>query len=430
METANSNQPRFYEYRVVALIFFAWGFLFLDRTSLSYIMPSLLEDLPLTNGQIGQINMWQTIGFAISGPIIAMISDKTRKRKPILIAAILATSLFSALSALANSYTTLLIVRFLVGASEGPILPLAMTLVAAASSKGRFGRNAGIVNTGVGVIAYIVGPILITQIIAQTNWHMAFVIISLPSLLLGVLIWLFTSEVKSSSNEKQNPNEMIQKPQHHVIDIFKYRNVVISIFISICCMASYWMLQGFAPLYLTSIGKLSIEKMGFIISIMGFVGIASSIGIPYFSDFFGRKSAVIFFSFLAVIAPMGLYLFPTGWGGIVALILFGPLLGSTLPIFMNIMPEESLPVHIKATASAIIIGTGEIIGSFIMGGAGNLADSYGLSFVMIVSSVSALLMAIFGFGLVETNKKITAKKNNHIENQLVDELMETHHKQI
>ncbi len=194
---ANTNS-RFYEYRIVALVFFAWGFIFLDRQALSFIVPALVEELKLTNGQIGQINMWQTIGYALAGPLIGIISDKTGIRKPLLIAAIFATTIFSALSALANSYSSLLILRFLVGASEGPIFPLAMTMVAAVSTKGRFGLNAGIVNAGVGIIAMTLGPILVTQLVALTNWHWAFVLISVPSLILGILIWMFTSEVKPS----------------------------------------------------------------------------------------------------------------------------------------------------------------------------------------------------------------------------------------
>lgn len=404
MENLSQNQPRFYEYRIVALIFLAWGFIFLDRTALAYIVPSLVEELNLSNGQIGQINMWQTIGYAVAGPIIGIYSDRTGKRKSLLIVAIIATSIFSALSALANSYPALLIVRFLVGASEGPILPLAMTMVAAASSNGRFGRNAGIVNAGVAVIASTLGPILVTQLVSVTNWHMAFVLVSVPSFILAILIWKFTIEVKPTVLKTK---ENTEKQKSSFIEIFKYRNVVISLFISICCMAGLWILYSFAPLYLTTVGKFSIEKMGLIMSSMGIMTILMTIVVPLFSDYFGRKTALIVFSCLASLAPLGLFLFPSSFAGSGSLILFGGLLGSIAPIYMNIIPEESLPFHLKATSSAFIIGIGEVVGSFILGGAGAAADTYGLSFVMVVAAAAALLMALFGFGLIETNPRKT-----------------------
>ncbi len=400
-------------------MFLAWGFVFLDRTALSYIVPSLVEDLNLTNGEIGQINMWQTIGYAIAGPLIGILSDRTGKRKSFLVGAIIATSVFSALSALANSYASLVIVRFLVGISEGPILPLAMTMVAIASAKGRFGRNAGIVNSGVAVISSTLGPILVTQLVSITNWHWAFIIVSVPSFILAFLIWKFTTEVQPSKVDRKEKQE---KTRVNYLQILKYRNVVVSLFISVCCMAGLWILYSFAPLYLTSVGKFSLGKMGLIMSSMGIVAILTTIGVPLFSDYFGRKTALILFSFLAVLAPVGLYLFPSGWGGSGALIIFGGILGSIAPIYMNIIPEETMPVHLTATTSAFIIGVGEVIGSFILGGAGTLADSFGLSFVMIVAAAAALIMAILGFGLIETNPRKKLKKSSKeiVEREVVE----------
>jgi len=245
--------------------------------------------------------------------------------------------------------------------------------------------------------------------------------VSIPSLLLGILIWLFTSEVKPSSVEKQDITEKREETKSSFFEMFKYRNVVVSILISICCMAGLWILYAFAPLYLTSVGQVSIQKMGVIMSSMGIIGISTAIVIPIFSDYFGRKKALIFFSFLAVLAPLGLYLFPMGWVGIGGLVLFGGMLGSITPIYMIIIPKESLPVHLTATSSALIIGIGEVIGSFILGGAGTLADSSGLSFVMIVSAVASLLMAILGFGLIGTNsRKTKTMSNNVIEKGLVE----------
>lgn len=446
MEHGNTGFSRAYELRVVALIFFAWGFLFLDRSALSYIMPAILEDLQLTNGQIGQINMWQTIGFAVSGPLIAMLSDRTGKRKPILLAAIFATALFSGLSALANTYPMLLAMRFLVGASEGPILPLAMTLVAAASRENTFGRNAGIVNTGVGVIAYIVGPVLVTQSIAALNWHWAFVIISVPSFLLGVLIWKFVKEARPRHESQipqtsRNPqtSQKPQAPQHpqasqrsndwqpeeeagrrvRFWEVFKYRNVWVCILISISFCGGYWILNAFSPLYLTSAGQMSIEQMGVIMSTMGVAGIVAAVGIPMLSDYIGRKTVSILFPALGALAPLGLYLFPTEWPGPAALIVFGPMFGSMVPIFMNIIPQESVPVQLKATASALIIGIGEIVGSFIVGAAGTYADLYGLSFVLLVSAAAAILMAILGLGLKETLARKIRTHNQPVLEQAV-----------
>ncbi|WP_042349579.1 MFS transporter [Bacillus massiliigorillae] len=401
MESLN-NKSRSYEFRIVTFMFLAWGFVFLDRTALSYIMPVLVDSLDLTNGQVGQINMWQTIGYAIAGPLVGMYSDRTGKRKPLLIAAILSTAIFSAISALATSYPLLLAVRFLVGASEGPILPLAVSMVASASLAGRFGRNVGIVNAGVAVISGTLGPTLVTQLVSFTNWHMAFVIVSIPSIILAILIWRFTEEVPSAPVVEQQSQP---EKKNGIFEALKYRNIVMCILINISMMTGFWILAAFAPLYLTSVGNYSIEKMGLIMSLMGIVTIITSILVPLFSDYFGRKSALMIFALLAGLAPLGLYLFPTSIGGSASLILCGGLFGAIAPIYMSIIPEETMPVHLRATSSALIIGIGEIMGSFILGGSGTLADSYGLPFVMIVAAISGLVITLLSIGLIETNPR-------------------------
>nr|WP_316045899.1 hypothetical protein [Planococcus glaciei] len=75
-----------YETKLVMLFFVAWGFLYLDRQAISMLMPMIIEDIALNNTKIGQINMWQTIGFAISAPVFAILSDRLghKKKNPVL----------------------------------------------------------------------------------------------------------------------------------------------------------------------------------------------------------------------------------------------------------------------------------------------------------------------------------------------------------
>lgn len=186
---------------------------------------------------------------------------------------------------------------------------------------------------------------------------------------------------------------------------------------SIYCYILYGFLLdfSFAPLYLTSVGQYSLENMGFIMSLMGLVCIFTAVIIPLVSDFFGRKPALILFALLAGLAPFGLFLFPSIWAGPLLFILFGGLMGSIAPIYMSIIPEETVPPHLYATTSALIIGVGEIVGAFIVGGSGVISNSLGLPFVMIVAVGAALMMALIGFAFIETNsRKITHESSEKV----------------
>src|SRR5690606_1153237 len=141
-----------YETILVMLFFVAWGFLYLDRQAISMLMPMIIEDIALNNTKIGQINMWQTIGFAISAPIFAILSDRLGHKKKILFWATLVTSILALITMFAGSFNYLLIVRTLLGASEGIILPLSISMLAAVSRPTTLGQNMGLVYAGAAVI--------------------------------------------------------------------------------------------------------------------------------------------------------------------------------------------------------------------------------------------------------------------------------------
>lgn len=133
-----------YETILVMLFFVAWGFLYLDRQAISMLMPFIIEDIALTNTKIGQINMWQTIGFALAAPTFAILSDRLGHKKTILFWAMIVTSVLALLTMFAETYTYMLIVRTLLGASEGVILPISLSLLASVSRPTTLGRNRGL----------------------------------------------------------------------------------------------------------------------------------------------------------------------------------------------------------------------------------------------------------------------------------------------
>lgn len=406
------NKPsRFYEYRLAFIFFLTWGFVFLDRLTLSYLTPNMVNDLGLSNAQIGSINMWQTIGYALFAPVFAMISDRLGSRKRIIILAVLFTSIFSALTTLASSVSLLIPLRFLVGACEGVILPAAIPLVAAASSPGRFGRNVGIVYAGAAVIASTLGPIIVTQLAAITNWRMSFLLVSIPSFIITFLIWKLVHEVSTNAeteNVKQQENVL-----NSFVELLKYRNIVVSILICIFAMGGLWIFLSFGPLYLTKEGHLSSQEMGFLMSGFGLIAILWQIIIPHSSDYIGRKPAMIIYSLLCVLTPLALYLSPSGAISKIVLVIFAGTIVSLTCLFLSIIPTESVPPRLFATSSALIMGIGELVGAFTIGFSGSLADTYGLPVVMLIAAVLYVVVAIISLTLKETIvRKVKSNKTD------------------
>ena len=342
-----------YELGLAFLLFCTWGFVFLDRTAISFIFPVLSQDLHLSNTHIGLINMWTTIGYVVFAILFSFLADRTGNRKLMLIIAVLATSVFAGLSAVATGFLMLVLIRFLVGASEGPVLPLSMTLMSQASSPGKFGRNAAIINAGVGVMAFIVGPVIVTQLLSVTSWRVTFLLVCVPSLIFALILMKYIKPEYHQSAESSNRTVQAGERGGGFWEVIKYRNVVISSLISMCALTSYWIIIAFGPTYWVEVGNLSIERMGVVSSIAGLIGMIWIFIIPILSDYIGRKPVMIVFSFAAALCPLAMYLFPEGFPAILMYVLAFNLFGALAPLFMNMIPLETVPDRLAATSNAL-----------------------------------------------------------------------------
>ncbi|MFD0854031.1 MFS transporter, partial [Actinomadura adrarensis] len=97
-----------YENRLLILLFLAFGFVFFDRQALSFLAPYIDNDFGLTNSQLGILSGVLALTWAVAGMFAGSLSDRLGRRKPILVAAVLMFSLFSASSGLMTGFLGLL----------------------------------------------------------------------------------------------------------------------------------------------------------------------------------------------------------------------------------------------------------------------------------------------------------------------------------
>jgi len=393
-----------YEFGLVIWFFLSWGFVFLDRLTIAFLAPLVMSDLAITPVQFGLIATATTACFAVSSIIFGVISDNSGVRKKWLIPCILGAAIFSGLGALTNSFGSLIIDRALVGFCEGPIMALMMTMIAKESTPSRLALNAGIINMGVAVIAVTLGPIMTTQIAAVHDWRIAFLIASIPTFILGLLMIKFVREVHcepscDASGKKESAIKSLGK-------LFKYKNIVICFLIGILCMVGYWTMMLYASLFFATVGGRDIASIGFIIGMMGVLCIAWTIIVPKLSDAIGRKPALIIWFALCSLAPFAMFGAPTSFTAVVIYCLVAGIPGSITVLCFSVIPAETLPANLVGTANGLIIGVSEIIGGAAWPAlSGVVATNSGLPYVMLVGGIAYLIALVLCFALKETNGK-------------------------
>lgn len=405
---SQARSPR-YELRVVVLLGLAFGFAYFDRMALTFLAPFVQQDLGLSNEQLGWANSGLSATWALGAFLIGRWSDLIGRRKPFLIGALVLFSVCSVLSGLAGSFETLLASRIVMGIAEGPFLPICLAIVAGATPSGRQALNAGIVQNVFGpIVGTSLASYALVRIAATYDWHAAFFIAGIPGLILAVLIWRFVEEQPAIAAE----SEPAQRASLFPAGLLGHRNIWLCALVSVGAVGSIVVGSIFMPLYLD--GPRGYDDLTWS-NIMAVVGICPAVGaivIALLSDRIGRKPPLIVFAWLMALAPAALLWFD-GPVEVLTLLMFVSWMGlGTFPLFMGVIPTETVGRAQAATAMGLVVMVGELTGG-VFGPpiAGRLADSYGLEVALYIQGGLALFAGTMALFLRETNPRVIARRN-------------------
>jgi MFS family permease len=400
--------PRAYEWRVLVLLGLAFGFAYFDRIALTFLAPFVIEDLGLSFEQISWANSGLSLTWALGAYLIGRWSDLSGKRKPFLIGALLLFSACSILSGFAWSFESLLATRIVMGMAEGPFLPICLAIMAAASSPHRQALNAGIVQNVFGpIVGTALASYALVRIAAAYDWHAAFFVAGIPGLILAALIWRFVDEPVAA------PRDPATAPSRSLLPLalLAQRNILACSLVSACAVGSIVVGSIFMPLYLDGPRGYDDLTWSNVMTVVGFCPAVGAIVVALLSDRIGRKWPLVFFASLMVIAPLAL-LFFEGPVEMLAALMFLSWMGlGTFPLFMGVIPTETVGRAQAATAMGLVVMIGELTGG-VFGPpiAGRLADTYGLDVAIWIQFGLAAGAGLAALLVRETNPVVLARR--------------------
>lgn len=395
-----------YEWKAVLLLALGFGLVGLDRWMIGPLYPLMMNDLGLDYQDLGNIMGILGLAWGVSSLFAGRLADKIGRRK-VLIPATILFSLMTGFTGVATGLTSLLIIRFMMGVSEGAFGPTSVALTAEASKPSRRGLNMGIQQSTFALLGIGLGPIIVTQLVQYLpSWHWVFVIMCMPGLILAYFMHRIIREPKHlQDSEVNSPLASVSQPKSYTYkDLFKYRNILVGIVCMCCVMTCVFILSAMSPVYFTNYLHLTVSQMGFVTSGIGFGAFAGQVVIPALSDRFGRKSITV----LALLIAAGLlYQFiqtpaqPFTLFMLLFFIAFGA--NSCLCMIGGTIAVESVPVALGSTAVGLIIGIGEIFGGGVAPIlAGWIAQSYGIQYTMYLALGGLVACCFFALFFKET----------------------------
>lgn len=397
------DKSRRYENLLVAIMFFTWGTVFLDRMSCLYLAPFIAREFQLNNAQIGMLASALAITWAISTLVFGAVSDRVGRRV-VLIPAVFAFSMLSWCSGLVHSFYQLLAMRALMGIAEGPCWSVMHAILERSSDPSRRGRNIGAVVSATALVGLTVGPILSTQIGVRFGWRAAFFVAGLPGLIMALLIWKYVREPEPDSGEA-TPHKL---NLGSVLAVLKYRNVWLSCVAAVGFLTWLFLQNIFAPLYIAQVGHQNEATAGLLIGASGLGSFFIGLLLPYFSDRVGRKPVLFWMGALSALSPLVMLasgLYAHLW--VMAALLFLTNGGQAIAaLALVLIPAETVPAAVTATGIGITNLVGELFGATaapVIGGA--LAEHFGLGATMWMSVVGTGVVMLAALFMKETRIK-------------------------
>ncbi|HEX7082467.1 MAG TPA: MFS transporter [Gammaproteobacteria bacterium] len=390
-----------YENGILLLLGFSFGLVFFDRNTINYLAAAIQTDLGLTNAQIGMLSSGLALAWALSAYFVSAWSDLLRARKPFVLLSIVVFSLCSAVSGLATSFAFLLAARVLMGIAEGPFLPVCLSIMNVESSPHRRGLNAGIMqNVFAALMGTLLAGFLVPRLAEAFDWRATFFLTGIPGLVCALLVLLYLREPARAPEEAHAAPPRIGSS---AIEMLRAHNIRICCIISIFMVA--WFLVGlaFLPLFFQSYRGFTAEQAGALVGVTGLATMICGFLVPAWSDRVGRKPAMIVFCFLGIVTPLAALWFDGPMWMLSVLLFVGWSGTGAFPIFMGVVPGETVSRSLAASSMGLVVCVGELVGGVSMPTvAGWIADQTSLAAPIIVAAACALCAGVAALFLEET----------------------------
>ena len=267
-----SNAVRNYTLAVIVLIYASSH---VERQIVSILAESIKQDLLLSDSQLGfLIGLSFALFYATLGIPIAILADRYSRRNIIAISVIVWSGM-TALSGLAANFFQLALARIGVGIGEAGSSPPSHSMIADLYPLEKRGAAMGVYAAGIN-LGVLIGFLVGGFIDEWYGWRMAFFIVGVPGIFLGLLMFLTVREPMRSSPPKPLPKNLFKEVWNTFVlmmSIPSLRHIVIgcTLVVFVGYGTTYWNGVFFRRLH-----GLSPSETGVLLALIG--GIIGGVG--------------------------------------------------------------------------------------------------------------------------------------------------------
>lgn len=421
-DAASSQVPR-YSYYALAILTLVNFLNYIDRQILPSVAPLMMQDLGLTDTEIGAMEAALLLSFTVLAPLFGRLGDRYSRAKLMASAAVIwsiATGLTAIMDklpvlpgplrfnvplvqftlALSGVAIVLCFVRAIVGVGESSYSTITPSLIADYFPPKQRATALGAFQAAI-PMGFALGYAIGAALAYFFGWRWAFMIVGVPGLITAAMVWRLREPVRGAFDAPYESNAKDKARESFLITSWRILRTRDWFLATAGYTALTFVLGAFATwasILLVREKGLSVTRAGIILGVVILLaGAAGTFGGGWLADRLIKKRRNAYFLVCAVSSALGIVpvfvvlITNNPWIFIPAIFL------AVLFLFINNAPfhailVNSVPALVRATAVALNIVIIHIMGDVISRfGVGVISDSIKAGGLSFISAFAALL---------------------------------------
>jgi len=355
------------------------------------LLPILRESFGLNYFQSGVLVSCFSLSYGLGQVPLAILADRFSRRL-IIILGLISISFTGIGISLTQTFWQMVPFFIAMGIIGGTYHAPASSFISQSLPMAIRGRALGMHITG-GSASFLLTPAMALGLATLFgSWRVSFLILALPALLVGVVLWLTTTETGGDIEDDLRTEETPETQTPPVASVDEedqplpswlqiVRAIGIIVCLSIVMQIVFASVNSYLPLYMVDRHGISPKWAGLVISLIAGTGV---IGAPLggaLSDRFGRKRIILICLTLAGPLFFAVTWVPYGLLLLLALILYGLTISVRMPTMESLIADV-VPVGRRTTVLGVYFFLGMETAGLTTPLVGGFIDKFGLEPVL------------------------------------------------
>ena len=391
--------------------FAGWALDGVDTQMFSLVIPALLATWAVSKGEIGLIASLTIAAGAIGGLLAGVISDRYGRVRTLQIAVIW-FSLFTFLSAFAQNFDQLLILKSLQGIGFGGEWTAGAVLLSETISARHRGKAMGLVQSAWGLGwggAVVLYMVVFSWLPPEWAWRVLFMIGAVPAVLVLYLRRNLTEPTRSVTQPGDKPVGVTLG----IFDRSVLRMTIVGGLIGVGAHGGYHAISIWLPTYLITERHMSTLGAGASLAIVILAFIVGCFVSAYLQDRIGRRKNMMFFA-AGCILTVNMYVFlPMSNTEMLMLSFPLGLFSAGIPATLGALFSEMYPQNVRGRGVGFCYNFGRIVSAGFPFAVGRMSSSMPLGTALgIAAGIAYGLVIVIVYFLPETKGRSLIEKSS------------------